>query len=81
MPELKDQPLRLRTLDGPPGSPRYSVTVEICPRGNCPRDIPSELAQAGECPVLVCPLRRSVRLLFDRGGAVIQETRGRVHWN
>ena len=80
MPDLEDAPLRLRMLDGPPGSPRYSVTVEVCPDGVCPHGTAAELARAGRCPVEVCSLRRSVRLLLDRQGTVIQETQSGVHW-
>jgi len=80
LPELKDEPLRLRTLDGPPESPRYSVTLEICAGGTCPYDIPADLARAGQCPVPVCRLRRCVRLLLDRRGVVIQETQSTIHW-
>jgi hypothetical protein len=67
-------------LDGPPGSPRYSVTVEACPTGACPHGVSADLARAGRCPVEVCPVRRSVRLLLDREGSVIQETQSSAHW-
>ena len=80
MPELKNEPLRLRALDRPPGSPRYSVTVEVCPAGACPHGVSADLARAGQCPVNICPLRRCVRLLFDRRGTVLQETESTAHW-
>jgi hypothetical protein len=81
MPELENQPLRLRALDGPPGSPRYSVTVEVCSAGACPHGVPAQLARAGQCPVDICPLRRCVRLLLDRRGTVLQETESTAHWS
>lgn len=81
MPELHDVPLHLHSLDGPPGSPRYAVTAEACTSGGCPHDIPAAVAAAGHCPVRTCPLRRSVRLLLDRRGAVIQVIRSEVHWD
>jgi len=37
LPELRDTPLRIHLLDGPPGSPRYAATVEACVASNCPR--------------------------------------------
>ena len=80
IPELKNEPLRLHALDGPPGSPRYSVTVEVCPAGACPHGIAAEVARTGQCPIKICPLRRSVRLLLDRHGTVLQQTESTVHW-
>ena len=80
MPELKNEPIRLRALDGPPGSPRYSVTVEVCPAGACPHGVSADLARAAMCPVNICPLRRSVRLLLDMRGTVLQETESMAHW-
>ncbi|HWQ11854.1 MAG TPA: hypothetical protein VNL77_03595 [Roseiflexaceae bacterium] len=81
VPELKDAPLRVRMLDGPPGSPRYAVTVESCPPGPCPHGMPPEVAAAGTCPIQDCPLRNSIRLLLDRSGAVVQITRNHMHWD
>jgi len=80
MPELHGASLRLHRLDGPPSSPRYAVTAEACLVARCPRGIPTALAEAGECPIRTCPLRRSVRLLFSRGGDIIQVVRSQVHW-
>jgi hypothetical protein len=79
MPELRDTELRLRMLDGPPGSPRYAAMAERCTAA-CPRGIPASAAAAGECPVRDCPLRDSVRLLLDRSGLVIQATRSGIRW-
>jgi hypothetical protein len=80
MPELHNAPLHLRSLDGPPGSPRYAVTAEACTLACCPRGIPAAVAAAGNCSERMCPLRHSVRLLLDRRGAVIQAIRSQVHW-
>jgi hypothetical protein len=81
MPELNDAPLHLRMLDGPPGSPSCAVTAEACLAGNCPNGVPAVVAEIGQCTVLDCPLRCSVRLLLDRRGAVMQATRSGIHWN
>lgn len=78
--ELKDVPLHVRALDGPPGAPRYSVTAEVCVAGSCPRGTPTAIAAAGNCTIHSCPLRRSARLLLDASGAVLQVTRGGIHW-
>jgi hypothetical protein len=80
MPELKDAALRVRMLDGPPGSPRYAVTVESCGTHVCPNGVPREISVAGECTVRECALRDTVRLLLDQNGAVVQITRSGVHW-
>lgn len=80
MPELKSAPLHLHALDGPPESPHYAVTAETCFGGNCPYGISAAVAAAGQCSVLDCPLRRSVRLLLDRRGIVLHATRGGIHW-
>lgn len=80
MPELYGAPLHLRRLDGPPGAPRYAVSAEVCLVARCPRGFPSTIAEAGQCPVRDCPLRRSVRLLLDRYGGVMQATCSGVHW-
>jgi hypothetical protein len=81
VPELKGAQLHVRQLDGPPGSARFAVTAEACCPDRCPRGVPTEVAQAGTCHVLNCPLRRSVRLLLDRRGDVLQVTRSGIHWN
>jgi hypothetical protein len=81
LPELKDAPLRLRMLDGPPGSPRYTVTIEKCSPGACPHGIEPDLAAAGACPVRSCEARHSIRLLLDRDGAVVSIIRSDLHWS
>lgn len=79
--ELKDAALHMHTLDGPPDSPRYSVTAEVCIARSCPHGTPAAIAAAGQCTVLSCPLRQSVRLLLDERGAVLQVTRSGIHWS
>lgn len=79
MPELHDARLQIRMLDGPPGSPRYAVTAELCTTRRCPYGVALDVA-AGDCPVLDCPLRNSVRLLIDRRGTVVQTIRSGIHW-
>jgi hypothetical protein len=80
-PELKAAPLQLRMLDGPPGSPSCAVVAEACTAGDCPKGVPASIAESGQCTVRDCPLRCSIRLLMDRRGVVMQDTRSRVHWN
>lgn len=80
MPDLKDMPLRMHALDGPPKSPRYSVTAEACSANRCPYGIPTDVAAAGQCTVLDCPLRQSARLLIDRRWRVVQASRSGIHW-
>ena len=81
MPELRGASLRVRSLDGPPGSPRYAVIAEVCPLTQCPHGIAPAISASGQCPVRECPLRRSARLLLDRNGVVMRVTRSAVHWN
>jgi hypothetical protein len=80
-PELQHAPLRLRMLDGPPGSPRYAATAEACIAARCPHGVTPEAAAAGQCHVLTCPLRHSVRLLLDSGGNLLSVTRSGIHWS
>lgn len=79
-PEMRDVPLRVRSLDGPPGSPRYTVTAEACVAGECPYGVSRAMAAAGNCPILDCELRHSVRLLFDRQGELVEDMRSGIHW-
>jgi hypothetical protein len=80
LPELRHAPLAMRMLDGPPGSPRYAVTVAACRAQACPHGISALVAAAGQCHVTDCPLRHTARLLLDRQGNVIQATRSGIHW-
>lgn len=79
-PDLAGAPLKLRTLDGPPDAPRYVVTAETCNVGECPYGVAPERVACGECPVLACPLRHSVRLLFSRRGEMLHTTDSDIHW-
>jgi len=79
-PELLDRPLRIRMLDGPPHSPRYAAMAEMCTTSRCPHGVSPEAAAAVDCPVLTCPLRRSVRILLDAQGTVVQAIHGDIHW-
>jgi hypothetical protein len=81
LPELSGRALRLRTLDGPPESPRYAATLEACVATVCPRGFTAQAGAGDQCGVLDCPLRRSVRLLLDRRGVVRQTTLSGIHWN
>ncbi len=80
MPEFQNVPLRVRSLDGPPGSPRYTVTAEACCASVCPYGVSPTTAAAGDCPILECQLRDSIRLLLDRQGQVLEEMRSGIHW-
>ena len=80
MPEMAGARLQLRTLDGPPESPRYAVTAELCAH-TCPYGTTPAMAAAGQCHVIDCPLRRSVRLRVDRRGTIMHATRSTIHWS
>lgn len=80
-PNLAGARLKLRTLDGPPAAPRYAVTAELCTAAACPYGVAPERAACGECPVLACPLRHSVRLLFSRRGEILHTTDSDIHWS
>ena len=79
-PELRDAPLHVHQLDGPSDAPRFAVTAELCTASACPHRITPEDAAAGHCDVVVCPLRHTVRLLFDQAGSVVQVTHSDLHW-
>src|SRR5262245_60939586 len=81
VPELRDLPLQLQLLDGPPGSPRYAATIEACVATVCPHGFSAQANSSRQCGVLDCPLRRSARLLLDCQGAVMQATISGIHWN
>jgi hypothetical protein len=77
-PELEYAPLELRLLDGPHDAPRYAVAVGHCYNvGACPHHV----ADPGACTVPSCELRRSLRLLFDGSGALIQVLDGHRRWS
>jgi hypothetical protein len=74
---LRDEPIHLRMLDGPPGAPRYAVYVGACERdGPCPYGV----EHITPCPVLNCDQRHSLRLLLDREGNLIEVLRSGVRW-
>lgn len=78
MPELEGAALRVRQLDGPPGSPRFVVTIEHCHAQACPHG--HDKQTDGPCGVESCALRFSARLLITRDGEVIQVTNSDLHW-
>ncbi len=80
-PELADAPIHLHRLDGPPGGPRYSASAELCCANVCPYGVSADAVAAGRCSIHTCSLRRSIRLLLDAQGAVLQEQRGDIHWS
>ncbi|NWF80072.1 MAG: hypothetical protein HXY37_08490 [Chloroflexi bacterium] len=76
-PDLRDEPIHLRMLDGPPGAPRYAVYVGACRRdGDCPYGV----EMITPCPVLNCELRNSLRLLLDREGNLVEVLQSGVRW-
>lgn len=79
-PALKEAPLRIHLLDGPPGSPRYAVSIEQCRANGCPYEVPPEDAANGRCPIIDCPVRHSIRLLFDRNGTLVNASESGIHW-
>ncbi|HEX9372222.1 MAG TPA: hypothetical protein VF897_14500 [Roseiflexaceae bacterium] len=81
MPDMKGAKVKVRMLDGPPGSPRYAASAELCVAGQCPYGVTPAVASSGHCPVLDCELRHAVRLLLDRRGTVLHASRNGIHWN
>jgi hypothetical protein len=80
MPDLAGARLSVRTLDGPPDAPRYAVTAETCTACPCPHGVALALSASGQCPIVECPLRHSVRLLLNRRGTVVHSTVSDIHW-
>lgn len=80
LPELKDAPLTIRMLDGPPGSARYAVTVEQCQPGECPHGIDADLRLTGQCTIEQCTMRHTTRILLDQHGVVMQISQNDRHW-
>jgi len=77
-PELADAPLHLHQLDGPPGAPRYSVSVELCESvANCPYKV----TDPKKCPIFACGERRSLRLLLTREGELVQAISDDLNWD
>jgi hypothetical protein len=75
---LDDEPIHLRMLDGPPSAPRYAVYVGACmSEGDCPHGVNDRIT----CPILECKLRRSLRMLLDRDGNLVELLRDGVRWS
>lgn len=82
VPELKDAPLHLHFLDGPPGAPRYAVNAVVCNHiADCPYHVDPLLAENERCPVFNCELRESLRLLISREGEVVKVMHSGVKWD
>lgn len=76
-PELRYTQPYLRQLDGPPGSPRFAVSLDQCAgSGSCAHGV----ADANLCSVIACPQRNTIRLLLSRKGDLIQVIRGHLRW-
>lgn len=81
MPNLCRAPLSLHLLDGPPGSPRFAVSVQQCDyQNNCPLGVEPQLAKT-KCPYINCDLRESARLLIDREGAIVKVLESGTRWD
>ncbi|MEI7645543.1 MAG: hypothetical protein WCJ55_14815 [Chloroflexales bacterium] len=76
-PELRNARLRLRQLDGPPGSPRFAVSVDMCRE-----DVPcvNGVTEVEKCPVFACSQRRAIRLLLSREGELRQVINDDLRW-
>jgi hypothetical protein len=79
-PELTNARLSIRRLDGPPGSPRYAASLELCDVTRCPFHVGATDVEAGHCPHRDCQLREALRLLLDRNGTVVQVHQSHLHW-
>lgn len=76
-PGLKDAPLQLHMLDGPPGAPRYAVSVSRCRRqGPCPHGT----LDGQPCTVRECALREALRMLLNRDGELVEVIRDGLRW-
>ena len=76
-PELAYAPLELRHLDGPHSAPRFAVAVGRCYNvGVCPHHV----ADPSACAVPSCEQRRTLRLLFDADGRLVQVIDGHHRW-
>jgi hypothetical protein len=81
LPKLCESPLSLHLLDGPPGSPRFAVSVQHCDyQNNCPLGVDPAEAKA-KCPHINCELRESARLLIDREGTIIKVLESGTRWD
>ncbi|MEI8306749.1 MAG: hypothetical protein WCF99_06735 [Chloroflexales bacterium] len=77
-PELRSSTrLRLRQLDGPPGSPRFAVSVDMCRNvGVCAYGV----TDTDTCPIFACTQRRAIRLLLSREGELLQVITDGLRW-
>jgi hypothetical protein len=76
-PELRNARMRMRQLDGPPGSPRYAVSVDMC------RDVAScayGVTNTEKCPIFACSQRHAIRLLLSREGELLQVIKDDLRW-
>lgn len=80
-PDMSTATLRMRQLDGPPGSPRFAVIAERCVAAACLHQNTPENAAAGLCNQRACEQRRSVHLLINRDGTIVQMINGVHHWD
>lgn len=79
-PDMSAATLRMRQLDGPPGSPRFAVIAERCTADICIHHHSPEFAAAGRCNERACERRRSVHLLINRDGTIVQMIDCAHHW-
>ncbi len=80
VPELRQAPLNIRILDGPPSAARYAVTAEVCRASSCVRKNADQHPTPSSCDVPDCPLRLSVRMLVDQAGDIVQVMQSSIHW-
>ncbi len=79
-PAIAHGRLSIRRLDGPPGSPRYAASLELCDIERCPYHVSAADAKAGRCPHHRCQLREALRLLLDRKGTVMEAHQSHMRW-
>lgn len=79
-PALRDACYTVQALDGPPDAPRTAVTAERCVVEQCPYGVTPQQVALGRCPIRTCPLRCTVRFLFDRDAHLVQITTSNLHW-
>jgi hypothetical protein len=76
-PDLRNARFRLRQLDGPPGSPRFAVSVDMC------RDVAAcnhGVTDTEKCPIFACSQRHAIRLLLSREGELLQVINDDLRW-
>jgi len=76
-PELWNARIHLLQLDGPPGSPRFAVSADMCCSiGSCSHHI----TDPNTCPVFACSQRRAIRILLSRKGDLIHVISDHLRW-